>query len=56
MKGVRFEAVSSIEQTVTKEVNDIRVEVFFFEHSICYVIDVIVLLKQARTLLSDCTN
>jgi hypothetical protein len=55
MKGTRFEAVSSIQQTVTRELKAIR-EDSFLGHSIRCTCDVNVVRKRAGTILSDGIN
>jgi hypothetical protein len=55
MKGTRFEDVSSIQQTVTRELKAIWEEVFF-RQSIRWMSDVNVVQKWAGIILSDGIN
>jgi hypothetical protein len=58
MKGTRFKAVSSIQQTMMRELKVIREEAFFGGHSIHCMSDVNVVRKQGEggTILSDGIN
>jgi hypothetical protein len=55
MKGTRFEAVSSIQQTVSRDLKAIREEAFFGHSSRCMG-DVNVVRKRAGTIMSDSIN
>jgi hypothetical protein len=54
-EGTRFEAVSLIQQTVTRELKAIEKK-RFLGHSIRCINDVNVVRNRAGTLLSDCIN
>jgi hypothetical protein len=56
MKGTRFEAVLSIQQTVTRELKALREKKRFLGHSIRCMSDVNIMRKRAGTILSEGIN
>jgi hypothetical protein len=55
MKGITFEAVSLIQQTVTRELKVIH-EKRFLRHSLCCISDVNVLPKEVGNILHNGIN